>query len=68
MRGLYPKIPPVCESWVSKGGELSKVLKPSPQVRNPTDVLVRVSAASINPLGKFQIPFIFLTECIILKV
>ena len=45
-------VPPVCEAWVANGGKISKVMKTCPGVRSPTDVLVHVSAASVNPIGK----------------
>lgn len=48
-------VPPVCEAWVANGGKMSKMMKSSPELRNPTDVLVQVSAASVNPLGKYSI-------------
>ena len=39
-------------SWENSNGNLSLVSSSPPSVLKPTDVLVKVSAASINPLGK----------------
>ena len=55
------KIPPLSRSWrLDKIGQptsslescLSLVELPPPVIRNPSDILVRVKAASVNPLGK----------------
>ena len=55
------KIPPLSRSWRldSIGGPTSSlesclalVESPPPVIRNPNDILVKVQAASVNPLGK----------------
>lgn len=46
------QIPDLTESWQLNNGSISRVRRPSPSVRKPDEVLVKVRAASINPLGK----------------
>lgn len=46
-----PQIPLLSECWQLQGGGLSKVVRPTPTLSKPSDVLVRVCAASVNPLG-----------------
>ena len=55
------KIPPLSRSWrLENIGQatsslescLSLVQLPPPVIRHPSDILVRVKAASVNPLGK----------------
>ena len=41
--------------WELSNGNLSLVQKSPPSILKPTDVLVKVNAASINPLGKSSI-------------
>ena len=51
------KLALMSEMFLAENGRLSKVSRPAPVLRRPTDVLVRVTAASINPLGKFLVNF-----------
>ena len=45
-------IPDLTESWHLNNGSISRVRGPAPTVKKPDEVLVKVRAASINPLGK----------------
>ena len=40
------------ESWQLKDGNITRVRGQPPSIRRPNEVLVKVRAASINPLGK----------------
>ena len=51
-------IPDLSESWQLKNGILSRVRGPAPTIKRPNEVLVKVQAASVNPLGKSSKQFL----------
>ena len=46
------QIPDLSESWQLKNGVMSRVKGPAPKIKRPNEILVKVRASSVNPLGK----------------
>ena len=52
VRRFKRPLPDLSESWQLKNGIISRVRGPAPTIKRSNEVLVKVQAASVNPLGK----------------